>query len=74
MAKHFPVWFLALGLCFAATGWSAERKGVKMPDQVTDQGHQLVLNGLGCVRHMVLFRSTSAAYILRRWVTMRMQS
>jgi Chalcone isomerase-like len=47
MAKHFSVWFLALGLCFAATGWSAEKKGIKMPDQVSDQGRQLVLNGLG---------------------------
>ena len=47
MAKRFLVWCVALGLCFATPGWSSEKKGVKMPDQITDQGHQLVLNGLG---------------------------
>ena len=47
MRKHCLVWISLFGVCFALPGWSAEKKGVKMPDQISESGHSLVLNGLG---------------------------
>lgn len=41
-------WIMVLLIsCAVPRAWSAEKKGVKMPDQISDQGHTLVLNGLG---------------------------
>ena len=47
MARQRVVWILVLGACLVARGWAVEKKGVTMPDQVSDQGRTLVLNGLG---------------------------
>jgi hypothetical protein len=47
MARRLCMWAAVCCLGLTATGWSAEKKGVTMPDQITDQGHAMVLNGLG---------------------------
>ena len=41
-------WAMVLMMtCTVPRAWCAEKKGVKMPDQISDQGHTMVLNGLG---------------------------
>jgi hypothetical protein len=64
MAKFGWVMVLLIA-CVAPRAWSAEKKGVKMPDQITEQGHTLVLNGLG-VRKVTIVSVYVAGLYLER--------
>ena len=64
MSKTVFVLILA-GASLITPAWAAEKKGVKMPDQITDQGHTLVLNGLG-VRKVTIVSVYVAGLYLER--------
>jgi hypothetical protein len=51
--------------CVVQRAWSAEKKGVKMPDQISERGQTLVLNGLG-VRKVTIVSVYVAGLYLER--------
>src|SRR4051795_1175968 len=49
-------WAAVAGVTLVSgTAWTAQRAGVQMPDTMSTQGHDLVLNGLG-VREATVFK------------------
>ena len=64
MSKTVLVLILA-GANLITPAWAAEKKGVKMPDQISDQGHTLVLNGMG-VRKVTIVSVYVAGLYLER--------
>ena len=61
MAKFALV--LILSACMTTGASAAEKKGVTMPDQISDQGHTLMLNGLGVRKVMVVSVYVAGLYL-----------